>query len=286
MERKKVIGLVLVACCLFVMSGAIVMYMSSGAGDKGAGSGASNGTSGGSGGTGGGSSSGTSGVTSETPKKTVREQLQAVCPKDPAAGDKINVGNTATYDDYLFSGCTAANACSGYEPDAVSQAILKKTEHCGAWVLNSTGYSYSPESKWTPIPSYFTLKHGSGACVHPQGGATDPSNGTKAVYHQGCSGDGLQFSMTSGGSLKHKTSGKCLHAYDNSFPNNTPVVFYAGCDEERLKWEFTPGGSLRHVKSGKCVHPQGGSGTPADNTVLVLHEGCDEDRLRVGKGPI
>lgn len=82
------------------------------------------------------------------PPKTVRQRLEEVCPKDPKAGGMINVGNVATYDDYLFSGCTAANSCETLTPDPVSDAILNKKEGCGAWNLNSTGYYFTPGVKW------------------------------------------------------------------------------------------------------------------------------------------
>lgn len=79
---------------------------------------------------------------------TVKERLELVCPKIPDAGDKINPGNSATYDNYLFSGCRDAGTCDSYgQPDPISNALLNKTEHCGAWNLNSTGYNWNWNTK-------------------------------------------------------------------------------------------------------------------------------------------
>jgi hypothetical protein len=126
----------------------------------------------------------------------------------------------------------------------------------------------------------FYIRHSSGKCVHALGGSATPGNDTKLVYHDGCDGARLQFSLTPEGTIRH-SSGKCLHPSGGSATpaNNTALVFWDGCNEQRLRFELTPGGSIRHVTSGKCVHPRGGSGTPANNTELVLHDGCDEPRL-------
>jgi hypothetical protein len=85
----------------------------------------------------------------ELARKTVKERLQAVCPVDPAAEGKINKTNGATYEEYLFSGCTDAQTCDKFDPDPISNAIINKKgppsgiEHCGAWVISGgTGYDY------------------------------------------------------------------------------------------------------------------------------------------------
>jgi len=75
---------------------------------------------------------------------TVRQQLQKACPLNKRANGMINIGNSATYEDYLFSGCKKAGTCDGYEPDVISEGIINKTEPCGAWELKSTGLSYNP----------------------------------------------------------------------------------------------------------------------------------------------
>lgn len=83
-------------------------------------------------------------------RKTVRTKLSELCPKDPQAGDKINRGNAATYDDYLFSACKKANTCDSYEPDPITEKLLRKTEHCGAWHLDSVGLWWdAPNKKWS-----------------------------------------------------------------------------------------------------------------------------------------
>jgi hypothetical protein len=84
-----------------------------------------------------------------SPSLTVREKLIKACPKNQAAGNQISQGNGATYDNYLFSGCTDANTCDGYIEDPISQALINKKEHCGAWELGSVGYEWDPSiNKW------------------------------------------------------------------------------------------------------------------------------------------
>jgi hypothetical protein len=81
--------------------------------------------------------------------KTVKQQLEKACPKIPRANGMINIGNQATYEDYLFSGCKKAGTCNGYNPDMISEGLLNKKEHCGAWDVKSTGLTYSPAKGWT-----------------------------------------------------------------------------------------------------------------------------------------
>ena len=68
---------------------------------------------------------------------TTRQQLEAVCPKDNAAGDKINFGNSAKREDYLFSACKVAGSCDSPILDPISETLLgslkTKANHCGAW---------------------------------------------------------------------------------------------------------------------------------------------------------
>ena len=71
---------------------------------------------------------------------TVKEMLKLTCPVDPAANGKINVGNGANYEDYLFTACKEAGTCDGYVPDEISKRIInmdKSKEHCGAWLLTT-----------------------------------------------------------------------------------------------------------------------------------------------------
>lgn len=84
-------------------------------------------------------------------EETVREALDKKCPVDPKAGDKINVGNVAPRDHYLFSGCKEVNTCDLpiSKIDPISNSIINQTEHCGAWNAVSTGYNYvNPATGW------------------------------------------------------------------------------------------------------------------------------------------
>jgi hypothetical protein len=128
-----------------------------------------------------------------------------------------------------------------------------------------------------PPISYFSIRHNSGKCLHPAGGSSNPSNGTRAVLYDGCDEDRLKFSLTPQGVLKHKASGRCLHPQGGSATpgNNTNIVFHDGCDNESvLSFIFNDKGSIQHKSSGRCIHPAGGSSNPGNNTGLVLHDGC------------
>ncbi len=131
-------------------------------------------------------------------------------------------------------------------------------------------------------PSEFYIQHSSGKCLHPFGGASNPTDNTGLVIHEGCDGDRLKFTLTPKGSLKHKTSGKCIHPLGGSAnpADGTNLVFYGACDEDRMRFEFSKDGSLRHISSGKCIHPFGGSSNPSNNTAAVIHSGCGESRLQ------
>ncbi len=70
---------------------------------------------------------------------TLRQQLRAKCPPTPGT-DKINKDNAATYNDYLFSACTAAGNCDTVPAppaDPATAAILSMTDGCGAWSIGS-----------------------------------------------------------------------------------------------------------------------------------------------------
>jgi hypothetical protein len=54
----------------------------------------------------------------------------------------INVGNSATYDSYLFSACLNNGTCDGLNPDPISQALLTTTSHCGSWGLSGSNYTW------------------------------------------------------------------------------------------------------------------------------------------------
>ena len=99
------------------------------------------------------------GDSTSSPLLTVRQRLEATCPRDPAAGNKISAGNLAPYDDYLFSACTAANMCDTTTPDPISDRIInmkKPEEHCGSWNLDrdptKASYTYTwnnpIENRW------------------------------------------------------------------------------------------------------------------------------------------
>lgn len=153
----------------------------------------------------------------------------------------------------------------------------------------------TPQASTRERPTgFFAIKHDSGKCIHPQGGAEYPTNGTIAVLHDGCDDKKNDFELTSNGSLKH-SSGMCLRARVSGTgfnaivqaasglaDNNAELIFVEDC-EGRGKFEFLENGAIKHVNSGKCIHPSGGSDNPANDTKLVVHDGCDDNKVTFSK---
>ena len=54
------------------------------------------------------------------------------------------------------------------------------------------------------------IVHLGGKCIHPKGGNPNPRTGVNIVIYGGCTEDRLQFCLTTGGDLKHLTSGLCI----------------------------------------------------------------------------
>ena len=146
-----------------------------------------------------------------------------------------------------------------------------------------------------PSSPQFLLKHAGNSCVHPFGGATNPTAGTRSVIFPNCNTtwNNLKFQHTQNKTLKHATSDRCLapETGGSNPPLGTRLVFSADCNYadndlsgfHSKAFQFTSGGSLRHISSGLCVHPQGGSATPAPDTDLILWTECDEPRLAFTK---
>lgn len=91
----------------------------------------------------------------------------------------------------------------------------------------------------------------SGKCVHPESGKNTPVNGTRLVFWTSCT-DGpvsdangnkrLAFEFTSGGSIRHKSSGLCVHPAGGSAnpATDTELVLWSGCNEYRLQFTQLP----------------------------------------------
>ncbi|WP_370980026.1 hypothetical protein [Agaribacterium sp. ZY112] len=126
-----------------------------------------------------------------------------------------------------------------------------------------------------------TIGHSSGMCLSTENNSASPANGSKVVLSNSCSGLASQFSWTSGGSIKHLPSNKCVHPGGASIPENgTNLVLWDGCDfADRVRFNRSVAGSMQQVSSNMCVHPNGGSANPANGTNLVMWSGCGETRL-------
>jgi len=87
---------------------------------------------------------------------TVRQRLVQVCPYDKAANGMIAVGNGASYNSYLFSGCTQAKSCDSVgAPDAISAIIInfytevqmyQPNQQCGSWDLGTIAWNPNTNS--------------------------------------------------------------------------------------------------------------------------------------------
>ncbi|GEA01546.1 ricin-type beta-trefoil lectin domain protein [Alteromonas macleodii] len=126
-----------------------------------------------------------------------------------------------------------------------------------------------------------TIEHSSGKCLRTANNSNSPPNGTQVVLTDNCTGGAAQFSWTSGGSIKHVPSNKCVHPGGSPNPSNgTVLVLWEGCDfADRIRFRRTSLDSLQQVSSGKCVHPGDGSANPSNGTGLVMWDGCNETRL-------
>lgn len=125
------------------------------------------------------------------------------------------------------------------------------------------------------------IEHSSNMCLRTADNSASPSNGTQVVLSNICSGRASEFNWTSGGSIKHIPSNKCVHPGGAAIPENgAALVLWDGCDfADRVKFTATGQNSIQHVSSNKCVHPNGGAAFPAEGTSLVMWEGCNESRL-------
>jgi hypothetical protein len=123
----------------------------------------------------------------------------------------------------------------------------------------------------------FEIQHeSSGKCLS----VASTDNNAPIVYAT-CDPARDKWEIGPNGSLKHVSSGKCIHPLGGEvLANDQHAVLHEGCGEDRLKFEWTPNGSLKHSRSGKCIHPKGGSPTPAEGTQAVYWGSCDEPRLR------
>jgi hypothetical protein len=91
----------------------------------------------------------------DTPsQKTVRQLLEEKCPVNISETRNgivyINPTNSATRDNYLFSGCNASNTCNTSNIDPISKNILDNIPSkgfCGAWDLGDYEWDYN-NNKW------------------------------------------------------------------------------------------------------------------------------------------
>lgn len=74
----------------------------------------------------------------------------------------------------------------------------------------------------------------SGKMVCPQGSG----NGAKIVVSSSCNANNSKFYRTTGRSLKHVKTGKCIHSNGGWPGNGKKMVIWSTCDEERLELWF------------------------------------------------
>lgn len=145
------------------------------------------------------------------------------------------------------------------------------------------------------ISTNYIVRHKTGGyCLHPKGGALNPSVGTPLILHADCNPfeERLQFTIQPNGSLRHVSSGLCVHPEGGTASTGRKLILWNSCSDglaaddagnKRLAFEFESSGSLKHKGSGLCVHPSGGATNPAAGTELLLWSGCNESRLKYSR---
>ncbi|KAJ7386460.1 metalloendopeptidase [Desmophyllum pertusum] len=110
-----------------------------------------------------------------------------------------------------------------------------------------TGGSCSESHVQFTLGSDGVLRHScSGKMVCPENGATN--NGAKIVVSSSCKADDSKFERTSGRSLKHIKTGRCIHT-NGAWPGvGRNMVLWSGCDVQRLELWFM---------KQECVNPLG-----------------------------
>lgn len=177
--------------------------------------------------------------------------IYSVIGSDVSTNDLFNADQVIHSND----GSTCALSCHTVSDDFIENDSL------GDWMPPPAG------SLYTTFLDGPILHTGGFGCIHPSGGGTNPSNGTKAVLWSGCGyEDRISYQFTSAGSIKHESSGKCLHPAGGATnpADGTRLVFWSGCDLNRLAFEVTPKGQLRHKTSQKCIQATNNSSSGAE----------------------
>ena len=88
------------------------------------------------------------------PTQTLTQLLEEKCPLSISETRNgivyINPTNSATRDNYLFSGCNASNTCNTNQIDSISKNILDSIPskgNCGSWDLGDYNWEAS-NNKW------------------------------------------------------------------------------------------------------------------------------------------
>ncbi|XP_063445824.1 galactose-binding lectin-like [Mytilus trossulus] len=127
------------------------------------------------------------------------------------------------------------------------------------------------------MTSTFLIKHKSGGkFIHPKGGDSHPSNGTKLLLHQDIHDKMyFKFDVIEGhwGYIRHVSSGKIVHPDGGQlFPgDDTNLVLHSDHHSGALFALDNVDDYIIH-KGGKFVHPDGGSPNPGNDTDVVLHK--------------
>ena len=103
------------------------------------------------------------------------------------------------------------------------------------------------------LTSSKNLRHmATGKCVVP----TSLGNNARITLTTNCSNEWTQFEQTSGFSMKHVISRKCIHPL-NGFANpgiNTEIVLLTGCDQDRSQFKFMWGNPFYISFDTKLAH--------------------------------
>ncbi|WAR15322.1 LEC-like protein [Mya arenaria] len=122
----------------------------------------------------------------------------------------------------------------------------------------------------------FLIKHRSnGKFFHPDGGKSNPGNGTSVVLHSDIHANmhwRFRKETDYWGYIEHVASGKCIHPNGGSLTpgNGTRLVIHSDRHYGAL---FALDSKNDHVihKGGRYAHPDGGRPDPGNGTTVVLH---------------
>jgi len=109
--------------------------------------------------------------------------------------------------------------------------------------LTSCDDRYSMPLNLRPSDQNLEIANRDGWCVHPEGGSSNPVDGTGLVVWPSCGESRLAFELTSTGLLKHVPSGKCVlmqSPFENHILNRSEAALqiHGECNQDWSTFKF------------------------------------------------